>query len=307
MICKLIVHDENREAALSKLVDSLEKYQIAGVPTNIEFLVKCAQHETFQEAGAVNTGFLDDHLEDVQVRETNTTRPLAAAVGAFVSMLHLENRFGVENLNQSRQSSSPWTSLAGSWRNEGLASRDLELQDGTKIQCACHRDGSYDIRIGPDETFHISGTISNEGDMHILVNNTKRISIQSAFHDKDDIFEIRMWPDNEEDYFWQVDVQNPLIPTFATTQTVIMGQGSVKAPMPGKISRINAKVGDIVGEGDVLVVMEAMKMEHTILSPISGALTELKYQVDDIVQDGAVLAVVESDDVYSDSESSEAV
>jgi 3-methylcrotonyl-CoA carboxylase alpha subunit len=293
MICKLIVHDVDRQKALDKLVNSLKQYQIAGVPTNIEFLIKCAQHDTFKTAGAVNTGFLDDHLADVQVTEEEATPPLAAAVGAFVSLLHLEGRFGVEDLEGSRRAHSPWTSLSGSWRMGGPATHDLELEDGTGIHCTCRRDGSYDIRIGSSDEYHIDGTILSSGDMEVVVNKTKRLAIKSSFHDDNGKFEIRMWPQHIDDYFWKVDIQNPMNPASIGTQSEIMGEGTVKAPMPGKISRINANVGDHVQEGDVLVVMEAMKMEHAIEAPVSGTLTEMHFEVGDIVQDGITLAVVE--------------
>jgi acetyl/propionyl-CoA carboxylase alpha subunit len=189
--------------------------------------------------------------------ESTKVPPLAAAIGGFFSMLYLENRVGIENLEQSRCSSSPWNSLSGSWRNSGLAIRNLKLKDGTNIQCTCHRAGSYDICIGPETSFHISRTISSQGEMQIVVNNTKQFSIQTAFRNANETFEIRMWPNNQDDYFWQLDVQNPMIPYTVTDQTATVGQGTIKAPMPCKISRVNANIGYDVQEGDVLVVMEA--------------------------------------------------
>eukprot|EP00980_Cylindrotheca_fusiformis_P025776 scaffold14589_cov106-Cylindrotheca_fusiformis.AAC.5 len=306
MICKLIVHDEDRPRALQKLVTALKDYQIAGVPTNIEFLVKCAEHDTFQTAGAIHTGFLNDHLEDVQVEEGESTPTLAAAIGAFASLLHLEGRYGIEDLGSARRNQMPWSSLSGSWRMGGPAVYDLELADGTSIKCTCHRDGSYDIFIGPYDEYHIDGTILSNGEMEVVVNKTKRISIKSKLHDTGDKFEIRMWPQHSEDYFWHVDVQNPINPVSQGAQSVIAGHGTVKAPMPGKISRINAKVGDYVKAGDILVVMEAMKMEHAIEAPVSGTVVEMHFKVDDVVQDGVDLALVQHAEV-DEAEESEAI
>lgn len=306
MICKLIVHDVDRQKALIKLVDSLKSYQIAGVPTNIEFLVKCAQHETFKTAGAVNTGFLEDHLADVQVTEKESTPTLAAAIGAFSSLLHLEGRHGIADLVDARQAHTPWTSLSGSWRMGGIAERDLELEDGTSIRCTCHRDGSYDIRIGRTDAYHIDGTVLSNGEMEVIVNKTQRLFLKTAFHDAGDKFEIRMWPQHSDEYFWQVDLQNPMNPASNDSQAEIVGQGTVKAPMPGKISRIHANVGDYVREGDILVTMEAMKMEHAIKASVSGTLIALHCLVDDIVQDGSNLAFVGHPD-EEDVDSSEAV
>lgn len=69
--------------------------------------------------------------------------------------------------------------------------------------------------------------------------------------------------------------------------------GSLHAPMPGKVIRIDAEVGSVVDEGMILVVMEAMKMEHALRSPHSGTVTAIAFQPGDQVESGAVLVVVE--------------
>ncbi len=61
MIAKLVVWDRDRNAALNKLIRSLQAYEVVGLPTNIDFLLSCAQHPTFR-AGKVNTGFIDKYL-----------------------------------------------------------------------------------------------------------------------------------------------------------------------------------------------------------------------------------------------------
>jgi 3-methylcrotonyl-CoA carboxylase alpha subunit len=319
MICKLIVHDENRDKALQKLQRSLKGYQIAGVPTNIDFLVNCAQHETFQRAGAVNTGFLDDHFDEVQVTEETAASPLATAVGVFASLLHMEGRVGVPNLPEERRKRSPWSSLSGSWRlGSKPAKRVLQLDNGTEIECTSHRDGSFDIQVGDDETFHVNGTFSSRsvgagGDMQVVVNGTQRISMTTAFQESSSQeggqFEVRMWPKNlDKDFFWEINVFNPMTPSSHVSAALSGGgHGTIKAPMPGKISRINFAIGDSVEEGDVLLVMEAMKMEHTIEAPASGVLTDLKYHVGDVVQDGTILATVETTDSTDGNDESKAV
>jgi 3-methylcrotonyl-CoA carboxylase alpha subunit len=301
MICKLIVHDENREKALNKLVTSLKEYQIAGVPTNIEFLVNCAEHPTFQKAGAINTGFLDDYLAEVQVVEDLKASPLASAVGAFVTLLQLEGRTGLQNLQDARQKQSPWSSLTGSWINGGRVKRMIKLDNNAdELECLSNRDGSFDIRVG-EEWFHVEGTLSGDCQLNVVVNGTQRIAVTTALREAEGKFNIRMWPKSSPlgDYFWELDVENPLEPATLSHDAGVM-EGTVKAPMPGKISRINFAVGDIVNQGDVLMVMEAMKMEHAIKATASGVLTELRYKVDAIVKDGAILAAVEAEELAGD-------
>lgn len=302
MICKLIVHAENRDIALSKLIKALKSYQIAGVPTNIDFLIACAQHETFQTGGAINTGFLDDHLDEVlkASRSSENSTSLGTAVGVFATLLHMEHRVGINDpeLTQVRQRQSPWSTFSGSWRMGSQAQRTLVLEDGRTVHCICHRDGSYDIMVD-SETFHIKGIfMENGGSMQVVVNKSQRLEMTTALRESNDgHYQIRMWPKShgEQHYFWQINVRNPTIPSSLTGTLVgAASEGTVKAPMPGKVSRILFAVGDTVKQGDVLLVMEAMKMEHTIVAPTSGILSVLHCRLDDIVQDGAILAAVEA-------------
>ncbi|KAL3921658.1 MAG: hypothetical protein SGILL_002632 [Bacillariaceae sp.] len=318
MICKLIVHDVNRKKALQKLIKSLQRYQIAGVPTNIDFLIRCAQHPGFQEAGEVNTGFLDDYMSEVlpevdgddDSSEIPHLPPMASAIGAFASLLKLEGRIGIEDLEMERRKQlSPWNSLSGSWTNGGNMERKLQLDNGSSVTCTALQDGSYQVEVeegnadkSSTSSFHIRGTMSSAQEMKIVINHSHQISLTAALHDSDDgKIQVCMWPQSPEllnvgSYFWQVSVENPLVPSSAHEGAgAAVGHGTIKAPMPGKISRINFGVGDSVEEGDVLLLMEAMKMEHTIVSPVSGIVASLSYQVNDVVSDGAVLALVESE------------
>jgi len=249
--------------------------------------------------------------DDGVVSETVPAPPMAMAIGAFASLLQLDGRMGVKDLEaERRRRQSPWNSLSGSWAIGGNSRRELKLADGTSALCTSYRDGSYDIQVGaeredekenPPVTFHINGTMSSN-QMEVVVNHSHRIFLTTAMQEKDGMFQVCMWPKSPEllntgSYFWEVSVENPLLPSsMLHSSTASSGQGIVKAPMPGKISRINFGVGDTVEEGEVLLLMEAMKMEHTVLSPISGVVQSVSYQVNDVVADGAVLAMVESVD-----------
>jgi len=70
------------------------------------------------------------------------------------------------------------------------------------------------------------------------------------------------------------------------------GEGAVTAPMPGKILDIKVKVGDSVKRGDILVILEAMKMENEIVAPKDGTVKEIRVNVGDTVDRGAVLVVI---------------
>jgi 3-methylcrotonyl-CoA carboxylase alpha subunit len=306
MISKLIVHDEDRAKALKKLVSALKDYQIAGVPTNIEFLVKCATHPTFQKAGAVNTGFLEDHMQDVKLDERKKPSPLAQSIGAFAVMLHLENRVGVESIKE--QPLSPWSSLSGSWRAGGLASRarrqlklgmDEEDDREALVECISNRDGSFDVNVTEDgqivESFHVSGSLNHDANMEIMLNGTRRMSLTTMLREDDGMISVSLWPkepNRDAGFFWEVDFEHPLSRKQSVQQGVV-GEGTVKTPMPGKITRSNRQVGDTVEAGDLVMVLEAMKMEHSIKAPRSGVVSDVRYNIGDVVADGSVLFVID--------------
>ncbi len=73
-----------------------------------------------------------------------------------------------------------------------------------------------------------------------------------------------------------------------------MAREVVEVPITGKICGINVKVGDKVAEGDVIVLIESMKMENPIMAPISGTIAELKVAMDQVVETGDTIAVIES-------------
>jgi 3-methylcrotonyl-CoA carboxylase alpha subunit len=318
MICKLVVHDDTREKALKKLVHSLQQYQIAGVPTNIDFLIRCAQHHGFQTAGEVNTGFLEDYMDEILpgisddgvVAEIAAVPSIGIALGVFASMLKLEGRIGIVDLEtERRRQSSPWNSLSGSWTNGLNIQRTFQLTDGTRVVCTSLRDGSYQVQVLSDNTqeeappsFHVSGTLSSNHQLNVVVDHKCRITVTAAQREADGVIQVCMWPQSPElirqgSYFWQVLVLNPYISSSTLRgKSTSTGHGTVKAPMPGKISRINVSVGDTVEEGDVLLLMEAMKMEHTVVSSVRGVMRSISYQVGDVVADGAVLALVQSED-----------
>ena len=294
MISKLIVHGERRKEALQKLVGALKNYQIAGVPSNVDFLIKCAKHPVFAEAGAINTGFLEDYADDVKMLESKIPPPMAQAVGAFAAMLHLERRRG--NIPEAK---SPWSSYQGSWRMGGEAGRTtriLQLEDAlnSKIKCTSNRDGSFDVKVDgyDDQPYHVSGEFGTGTSMEVIINKTKRIRVTTALKEDQDAIHVCMWPEQVSDYMWEVKLKHPYAPSTVDALVASAGEGSVKAPMPGKISRIEKQVGEEVAEGDVVIVMEAMKMEHSIRAPLSGVVSDIRFKEGDIVGDGALLLIV---------------
>ena len=72
-----------------------------------------------------------------------------------------------------------------------------------------------------------------------------------------------------------------------------MARESIEVPITGKIISIDVKVGDAVKEGDVVCVLESMKMENPILSPVDGSVVEIGVKPDQVVKPGEIIAVIE--------------
>ncbi|HJX12858.1 MAG TPA: DUF2118 domain-containing protein [Dehalococcoidales bacterium] len=72
-----------------------------------------------------------------------------------------------------------------------------------------------------------------------------------------------------------------------------MARETVEVPITGKIISVDVKVGDAVKEGDVICVLESMKMENPMLAPVDGTVVEVKVAADQVVKPGDVIAVIE--------------
>jgi 3-methylcrotonyl-CoA carboxylase alpha subunit len=358
MISKLIVHDVDRATALKKLIRALKQYQIAGVTNNIDFLIACASHPVFAQAGKIHTGFLEQYPIQAPVSsstEHSIPSRMAQCIGTFALALYLEHRIVPEN-NTTHSKKSPWPSFWGSWRLGGDAARPqrhFQLPTTTTshqhnqpngtgksiITCISNRDGSFDIlpivvseandSSSTTEAVHVEGTLRSNGDMEVVWNRTQRMQFTTRLHEdlRHGILSVRMWPnlgmmeslDRDDDnnnpnvaapVCWELDVVHPLDgrtiggggPDAMMSGTP--GGGTLRSPMPGKVRRVHYSVGDSVGLGDVILVLEAMKMEHPCKAPCAGILTEIRYQPGDIVEEGAILCIVDAEESSSESQPS---
>jgi 3-methylcrotonyl-CoA carboxylase alpha subunit len=311
MVSKLIVHGKNREEARKKLIESLQNYQIAGVPSNIPFLLKCAQHPVFAEAGATNTGFLEDHADDVKLELG--IAPMDQAVCALVAALALEDRESTDTADTKRRF-SPWSNLSGSFRIGSKLKKLLKpLGDETAgflqgINCTSNHDGSFEISVYQNEDiekFTVRGSFENDDKLEIVIDGAvKRLyTAVSKIDLSAGTIDVNIWPKDllthESEGAVSMVFEHPLYSLKSRpSSTLLNGEGrqEVTAPMTGKVTRINFGEGDQVDESDVVIVMEAMKMEHAVTANTSGFVSKLNCRVGDVVEDSEVLAILGEDD-----------
>uniref|UniRef100_A0A9J8CCB3 Methylcrotonoyl-CoA carboxylase subunit alpha, mitochondrial n=2 Tax=Cyprinus carpio TaxID=7962 RepID=A0A9J8CCB3_CYPCA len=271
MIAKLVVWGEDRAAALKRLRYCLRQYNIVGLNTNIDFLLSLSGHAEF-EAGNVHTSFIPQHYDQLFPA---AQRPSGALLcQAALGLLLREKQHTEIYRNQTMcvlahdaYMFSPFASSNGR-RFNVLHCRNLTLQlgdDKVALSITYNPDGTYSM-----EVFHVSGALQMEGDVTYLrcsvngvLSRPKLVILDNTVH----IFSMEGSA--------QVDVP---VPKFLAGVSGSSAQGGAVAPMTGTIEKVLVKAGDSVQKGDPLMVMIAMKMEHTIRAPKAGVVKKVFFK-----------------------------
>ncbi|CAG4888361.1 acetyl/propionyl/methylcrotonyl-CoA carboxylase subunit alpha [Paraburkholderia saeva] len=273
MIAKLIVHGATRAEALFRMNRALHECEVVGPHTNVEFLQRIVTSEPFSSAD-LDTGLIERHHDALFAPlQKPFTEALALACGALLT------REG-----GTAHGASPWDALSH-WRLNGgytqtLSWRDVESETAFSATFARHGDSQTLDHAGQHDPFTWwSGANAHEfgatiGDSRV----TGRVFIDG------DVFHVFC-----RGFAFAFEWQNLL----AHAADAEHGEGRLTAPMPGKVIAVLVEPGTVVEKGTPLIVMEAMKMEHTIGAPAAGKVAEVLYAVGDQVADGAQLLVME--------------
>jgi 3-methylcrotonyl-CoA carboxylase alpha subunit len=263
MIAKLIVWGADRAQALARMSQALAEFQIVGLATNIAFLKRLVEGDAFSSAD-LDTGLIE--------RNGATLFPAAAATPVGALALAAMALVSGEHTG----STDPWANASG-WRLNGNYQRTLAFQD----------DHDYAVAL----TYHAGGwRMMVDGvafELALAARDGATLSIRlgaSALHGTvrrdGDVFNVFTGGRH-----YTLAYQDPM----AHAGEVEAAGGRLTAPMPGKVVALLARAGQAVKKGEALVIMEAMKMEHTIGAPSDGVVEELLYAVGDQVADGAPL------------------
>ncbi|WP_237068537.1 acetyl/propionyl/methylcrotonyl-CoA carboxylase subunit alpha [Microbulbifer guangxiensis] len=279
MIAKLICHGRNRREALARLDRALGQYQIAGLRHNIDFLRRVINQEDFA-AGRVSTHFIEDHESELLQAERALTPLECAGIAAY---LHEREIRDLRAAAPVADRHSPWHA-GDNWRS-GLSARrrhnvDIhgrhvelvtEVSDGTvSWHCPVLGDtGRGEIRLLPGR--------------ELALVDGRRMSFASvdtaeggAVFVADRQVEFRVLPPD-------------------------LGEGGqhaegLEAPMNGTVIALLAEPGSRVEENQPLLVMEAMKMEHTLRAPAAGVVQQYLCAEGDLVDGGSLLVDFESEE-----------
>ena len=276
MIAKLIAYGVDRQQAQQKLIAALAQTAVIGVKTNIDFLAKVAQEPDFT-AGKIDTHFIAQH--SASLLSTPEKASHRALIFAAVSRMRTNEIAAREKLRASNDPYSPW-GIANGWRLNGTGGQRLlftdPLADLSRELDVRRNANRYAIEID-NQTYAVA--IHGESPMEIKLTIDDDVSSALVLrHEEHYLVDI-----NGERYEFLA------MQPFAFDHTEESASGRLTALMPGRIVKVMVSAGDVVANGQPLLIMEAMKMEHTIHSPREGKIEKVFHKVDDIVAADAPL------------------
>jgi len=270
MIAKLIVWGADRKQALARMAQALSQYQIVGLATNIAFLKRLVEGEAFAKAD-LDTGLIE--------RNQNALFPAAQAAPAGALALAAAALLASER----SPAADPWAQTSG-WRLNQSYARKLSFADehaGYDVFVTYRADGwLFSTGEMPPQALSI---VSNDG--HDFSIKLGGMAVHGAVRRDGDVFHVFAHGAHHQ-LAWND-------PMAHAGETEAEG-GRLTAPMPGKVVAVLAAKGQEVKKGEALVIMEAMKMEHTIAAPHDGVIEDILYSVGDQVADGAPLLAFKS-------------
>ena len=278
MIAKLIVWDVDRENAVRRLATALADYEVAGVQTNLGFLKALAELPAFAEA-EIDTGFIGRHAEALLAPRGPAPEP-ALLAGALRVLL--DRRAAVRAA--AARSADPWSpwNRTDAWRPNGDDYQDLLLQDGDQpIRLRAHARGDAWLLGLPERSVKLEGRDCGGGQLALIADGVRTQAAAAMVGET-----VVVMLDGRTHLLKLVD---PLRPNRAEAA----GTGRLTAPMPGKVIQVLVQPGAAVKRGQPLLVLEAMKMEHTIAAPMDGVVASAPYQAGELVQEGAELITFE--------------
>lgn len=290
MIAKLIVWGVDREQAIARMRQALLETHIIGLHTNVSFLYRLMNNSSFVSAD-LDTGLIEKNQASLfPPGQKLSIKALGYAAASYLAKHGLKNSRAAQNTATSYV--DPWDS-SDYWRSRQSAGTSITVADDSAQYLVTIKQRSTDDWIldvdGTEHelTWEVTSTANNQDNYEINLGLNGTLS------------KGKVVLNGEELYLYTQDGQTRLsIPDSLAHagEGDDVGGGGLTAPMPGKVINIQVNVGDKVEQGQVLVVMEAMKMEHSITASTGGVVEEIFFAVGEQVTEGAELIQLNTDE-----------
>jgi 3-methylcrotonyl-CoA carboxylase alpha subunit len=262
MIAKLITWGPSREEALQRLQQALNHYYIGGVKNNIPFLQAICNNQKFKKA-ELSTDFLNNEVINLTTPDKEHALIMAISFDYLNNLNHITDPLLQSTFSWQAQSQSHWT-----WRY----TQDDDLIEAIVIPID---KNSFNLKLKNQE--HIINAHLMNGQLRIETNKQNHKAIVEN-NTNNLVLYTSSGPITIERFHWNKLNSNSSHP-----------KGQLTAPMPATVVAILKNKGDKVKAGDALIILEAMKMEHTIHAPMDGVLADIFYAVGAQVNEGEEL------------------
>ncbi|MHA7817776.1 MAG: acetyl/propionyl/methylcrotonyl-CoA carboxylase subunit alpha [Pseudohaliea sp.] len=301
MIAKLVVWDENRDRALDRLAGALRAYRTAGTVTNLGFLFNLATTRAFRDA-QLDTGFIERHREAIFREAGDTVAQDVAACAAALACLQ-----AAAIAAPAGDPHSPWAA-AGGWRMNAPHRQPMTLHcHGADHEVTVEHLGAGGYRVGTAGRGRHDGAPSSENGATLAVGAAP---VTAARGDgglpprtaDGGTLELDLTLDGhrqrallvEASPGWTLFFPDRACPFHAIAADTGEGGGTgalagLTAPMNGRVIALLADPGATVAAGTPLMILEAMKMEHTVKAPVDGTVDGFRFAAGDLVDGGAAL------------------
>ena len=272
MLAKVIAIGETREQSAKLLAKELRSTHLAGIKTNKDFLVQCLENNSFLK-GKTTSDFIP--REHKKLFKAVDKKLLDNAMKASALWLQEHNKNDNKKLHF----------LPRNWTNGILPKQDITFEFNDEEYKFQYENNNNHIQIHREHFERLSTSSAliisvDEEHIHCEIDGIAIKAFISCFHDEITI------NSGSGDLVFKV------LPKFIDPNEIII-EGSLTAPMPGKILNINVKKGSSVKTGETLLILEAMKMEHTIKANSDGQVIELYVKTGDQVESGSDLMKIE--------------
>lgn len=279
MIAKLVVWGKDRREALTKLQSKLADYNIAGLETNINFLLDLSRHPEFV-SGNVHTNFIKDHNSELFVdnKVSDSILIQAAITTALTDELH-----DISDALEKDDQFNPFVVESGYRVNYNLE-KTMKFNEDCVVKIKYLRPEEYQVSVNDGEWKYVRGTITVDSNKLLLNCKIDGVITNSKIYINDEYICIF-----DKDGKTQLNREQPKYLSLDEEATGFSSNKAV-APMPGVLDKILVKKGDTVKQGDSLFVIIAMKMEHVVKATREGQVSDVLYKVgDNVPKDTAIV------------------